>query len=261
MMRRNRADILGLIIVVGALVAVYLPLQAGPHQVYQAQLDQPLPAPRDASGPVIILHDRQGHVTPNRQGCQHTGAGNIDVTRPSADTVIFTMKGVAVAGSHPWHNSAAAQDFDLVQDFEIALEKPQGKRLALAMETRVIGLLRSSPGANVAEESGAVKVTLDHAEIFAAPVPSHSVSNGENLGINDHFGPVSIPVPPAKFRLHQIFHVGVVHGRTCCPHKASSAEFAPDPALEPIWISYWEPFHGANKKDFGFQVAIKASIE
>ena len=38
-----------------------------------------------------------------------------------------------------------------------------------------------------------------------------------------------------------------------------SAEFAPDPALDPLWISAFEPFHGAAKKDFGFQVTIKVA--
>jgi len=31
--------------------------------------------------------------------------------------------------------------------------------------------------------------------------------------------------------------------------------------FDPLWISYWEPFHGANKKDFGFQVTVKVSAE
>jgi hypothetical protein len=43
------------------------------------------------------------------------------------------------------------------------------------------------------------------------------------------------------------------------PCKAASAEFAPDPALDPLWISYWEPFHGATKKDFGFQITLKVA--
>jgi hypothetical protein len=43
--------------------------------------------------------------------------------------------------------------------------------------------------------------------------------------------------------------------------KAASAEFAPDPALDPLWISSFEPFHGASKKDFGFQVTIKVAVE
>jgi hypothetical protein len=42
---------------------------------------------------------------------------------------------------------------------------------------------------------------------------------------------------------------------------AASAEFAPDPALDPLWISYWEPFHGAAKKDFGFQLTMKVAPE
>jgi hypothetical protein len=43
------------------------------------------------------------------------------------------------------------------------------------------------------------------------------------------------------------------------PCKAASSELAPDPALDPLWISYWEPFHGIAKKGFGFQVTIKAA--
>ena len=35
----------------------------------------------------------------------------------------------------------------------------------------------------------------------------------------------------------------------------------PDPALDPLWISAWEPFHGAAKKDFGFQVTLKVAAE
>ena len=33
----------------------------------------------------------------------------------------------------------------------------------------------------------------------------------------------------------------------------------PDPALDPLWISAWEPFKGAQKKEFGFQVTVKVS--
>jgi hypothetical protein len=31
--------------------------------------------------------------------------------------------------------------------------------------------------------------------------------------------------------------------------------------MDPLWISYWEPFHGASKKDFGFQVTLKIAEE
>ena len=51
------------------------------------------------------------------------------------------------------------------------------------------------------------------------------------------------------------------HPKKLLPCKAASAEFAPDPALDPLWISAFEPFHGAQKKDFGFRVTIKVEPE
>ena len=58
-----------------------------------------------------------------------------------------------------------------------------------------------------------------------------------------------------------VVHIAVSNPHSLLPCKAASAEFAPDPALDPLWISYWEPFHGAIKKDFGFQVVVKAVAE
>jgi hypothetical protein len=63
------------------------------------------------------------------------------------------------------------------------------------------------------------------------------------------------------YTLHQTFTIAAQHRHSVVPCKAASAEFAPDPALDPLWISYWEPFHGAIKKDFGFQVIIKGAPE
>ena len=72
---------------------------------------------------------------------------------------------------------------------------------------------------------------------------------------------MSVPVKPGKYTLHQTFQVSATHPKSVLPCKAASAEFAPDPALDPLWISYWEPFHGANKKDFGFQITIRVLPE
>jgi hypothetical protein len=90
-------------------------------------------------------------------------------------------------------------------------------------------------------------------------VPDQAVGGAENLSVNDHDGPVSVTVPAGKYTLHQVFHLTAAHPRCILPCKAASAEFAPDPALDPLWISYWEPFHGAVKKDFGFQVTLKVA--
>jgi hypothetical protein len=64
-------------------------------------------------------------------------------------------------------------------------------------------------------------------------------------------------VTPGKYTLHQTFALAAHINNCVC--KRPSAEFAPDPALDPLWISYREPFHGIAKKDFGFQVILKVA--
>ncbi|MBI1918824.1 MAG: hypothetical protein HYS12_29385 [Planctomycetes bacterium] len=226
-----------------------------------ALLAAPPLAPAAAPAPTITLHERHGHVTPQRQGFTHTGGGNIDIAQPTPDTVVIVMTGVAVAGGHPCKDSVASQDFDLQQCFEVSVDKPERRKFQLSIEARVIGLLRShKKGGGAAEESGACATILSGpAELVTVCAPAHSVAGGENLSINCHEGPCIVPVVPGKYTLHQTFHIAATHPKALLPCKASSAEFAPDPALDPLWISYWEPFHGAIKKDFGFQVILKVS--
>jgi hypothetical protein len=220
------------------------------------------PAPAQVPVPTILLYERHGHVVPNRQGCNHTGGGNIDVAQPTPDVVIVTMSGVAVAAAHPTKDSVASMQFQLDQCLELA----GPPRCKLTMEARVIGLLRSHAAkcSCLKGNCGTAEVSMAHAalacdpaEIVAVSLEPHSVCCGENLSINDHTGPVTVVVSPGKYVLHQTFCIQAAHSRTVLPCKAASAEFAPDPALDPLWISYWEPFHGAIKKDFGFQVLLR----
>jgi hypothetical protein len=129
--------------------------------------------------------------------------------------------------------------------------------------TRVIGLLRSHrKGGGSAEEKGACATVLSGpAELVTVCAPAHSVGGSENLSINCHDGPATVPVVPGEYTPQQTFHISASHAHTLLPCKAASAEFVPDPALDPLWISYWEPFHGAIKKDFGFQVTLKVAPE
>ena len=214
------------------------------------------------SGPLttITLGPRHGQVTPVRQGFTHTGGGNIDVAQPAPDTVVITMTGVAVAGAHPCKDSLAALHFDLTQEFEINFEKPEIKKAKLTLEGRVIGLLRSHPHAGSAQEGpGVAAVSVGPIVVVSLALPPHTVSCGENVSINDRDGPVAVPVLAGKFTLHQTFDVSANHPHSLKPCKAASAEFAPEQALDPLWISYWEPFHGAAKKDFGFQITLKVA--
>ena len=218
-----------------------------------AQTPSPVPVP-----PVsITLGSRHGHVTPSRQGFTHTGGGNIDVAQPAPDTVIVTMTGVAVAGGHPVKNSVAALHFVLDQCFEIKFDDPKLKRARLSLEARVIGLLRSHSKGTAEEGPSCATVSCGPVQLLTVCAPHHAVSCGENLSVNCTEGPVVVPVAPGSYTLHETFVVQASHPRSLLPCKAASSEFAPDPALDPLWISYWEPFHGAAKKDFGFRVIIK----
>jgi hypothetical protein len=219
--------------------------------------------PYTAPSPTVdmTLYNRHGHVYPHREGCCHTGGGYIDIQQPTTDTIIGTMTGIGVATGSPCGAGVATQDFDLEQCFEVVFEKPEVKWAHLTIEARVIGLLRSeSSGGGSAEESNAcATIVAGPAQVVTVCAPPHSVAGGENLAINDHEGPLTVPITAGKYTLHQTFHVSAVHARSVLPCKAASAEFAPDPALDPLWISYWEPFHGNIKKDFGFQVTIKVA--
>ena len=70
-----------------------------------------------------------------------------------------------------------------------------------------------------------------------------------------------MPVTAGKYLLRQTFRVSATAHATVLPTKGPSAEFAPDPAIDPLWLSYKEPFHGAVKKDFGFQLTLKVTEE
>jgi hypothetical protein len=219
-----------------------------------------VPAAAQSAGPpvTITLHARHAHATPIRQGFTHTGGGNIDVAQPSADTVVITMAGVAVAGAHPCKDSVATLDFDLEQDLAIAIADPKVKKAKVSLEARVIGLLRSQKKGSAEQGKACASLSADAPGLC---VPPHHVCGGENLSINCHEGPVEMPITPGQFTLHQAFAITASHPHCVLPCKAASAEFAPDPALDPLWISYWEPFHGAGKKDFGFQVILKVAAE
>jgi hypothetical protein len=218
------------------------------------------PPPPTAPPVTITLQGRHGHATPVREGFTHTGGGTTDVAQPSPDTVIVTMYGVVVAGGHPCKDSVASLQFTLEQCFEITIDDPKVKRAKITIEARAVGLLRSEKkGAGTASMAQAcATVSCGPAQVVALCLEPHSVAGGESLSINDHLGPVSGPVASGPYTLNETFLITATHPRSLCC-KPASAEFAPDPALDPLWISYWEPFHGAIKKDFGFQVIIRVA--
>ena len=214
--------------------------------------------PAAPSTPTVSLQldDRHGHVTPLRVGFTHTGGGLIGVATPDTDTIVITFTGVVVAGAHPCKDSMAQMAFDLNQVLEVSWDSKDVKACKVTMDGQVIGALRSEcKGGGTAEESaGVFTLSGDGVETLALTVPGHSVA-GDNLGVNCHGGPVSASIKAGKYVLHGCWTIAASHPHGLCD-KAASADFDPA-ALDPLWISYWEPFHGIGKTTFGLQVTLK----
>jgi hypothetical protein len=208
----------------------------------------------------LVLGSRSGKVTPVRSGCTHTGGGNIDVQQPSPDTIVVTMTGVAVAYGSPTGSASASHVFDLVQQFEVSFDKPAVKAAKLTVEGRLIGFLRSHKVGS-ADVCASATVTSGASPGLTLAMPGHAVSSNESVAINDKEAPDGIVVAVGKYSLSQSFKVSATMPKSVLPCKAPSAEFAPDPALDPLWISAKEPFKGAAKKDLGFQITIKVTPE
>jgi hypothetical protein len=204
----------------------------------------------------LQLDDRHGHVTPVRVGFTHTGGGLIAVATPDADTIVVTMTGVAVAGAHPCKDSMAQLNFCLDQVLEVSWDSKDVKACKVTMDGQIIGALRSTckDGGSAEESAGSFVLSGDGFETLALTVPSHSVG-GDNLAVNCHGGPVSAGIKAGKYNLHGNWTISASHPRGFTG-QASSADFDPA-ALDPLWISYWEPFHGIGKTSFGLQVTIK----
>ena len=243
-------------IVIGGIGAI-----AGLLVTSLAAAEPPQPA---APAVQLLLGPGQGTATPHRTCCAHTGGGNVLVSQPAGDTIATSMTGVAVAKGNPLGDGVAGYSFELTQDFEVVASDPRVRTAKLLMEARVVGLLRG-PKCCCGNPGGSASVSVPaHAavqcgpqELLALSLPPHSASSGESLSVYNREGPVCALVAPGKYTLHEAFSIEAIGRKWGAPCKAPSAEFAPDGALDPRWISSYEPFHGAIKNSFGFQVILK----
>jgi hypothetical protein len=215
-------------------------------------------APKTGPAVSILLTDRQGRVVPLRSGSTRSGGGAIDVAQPSPDVVVVTLTGVVVAHDHPFWESSASMTFELEQCFDVVFAGDGVKGAKLTVEGRLIGLLRSGARGAASEGGGSATVRRGDVALLSVCTPDHAVAGGDNLAVNDHGGPRSVPVGPGPHVLQQSWQLTATHDKALLG-KASAAEFAPDPALDPQWISVQEPFHGFAKKDLGFQIILRVA--
>jgi len=215
----------------------------------------------DTSAPVVsfVLSDRHGHVAPVRTVATYSGGGLVDVQQSAPDTIVVTMTGAVVAAAHPCHATSATMSFDLEQCFDVVFEKPDIKAAKLTAEARVTGLLRGGRAGAVAESNGCATITRDGIGLVTLCVPDHGANGCENLSINDRSGSEAAIVGAGPHILHASWHIAASQPKAVLGRSAS-ADFAPEPAVDPLWVGGpRDPFHGLNKKDFGFQVILRVA--
>jgi hypothetical protein len=126
---------------------------------------------------------------------------------------------------------------------------------------RVVGLLRGGRVGSASESGGCATVGCGGAGLLTLCLPDHAVAGCESLSINDRAGPAEVPVGAGPHTLHAHWDLAAAQPRALI-EKAASAEFAPEPALDPLWVGGpRDPFHGAGKKDFGLLFVVKVAAE
>lgn len=206
----------------------------------------------------ILLRSRGAAVTPEKSKNSQTGGGYIQVTQVEPNTVMILMRGAVVAASHHKEGSAALQ-FELNQDFDIV---PAGNGLRpprIVLSAWVIGALSStSPEGGTAEQAaGCASVASSETPLLKACVNPHGVSAGQNLLVNDRFGPIEAAVVPGGYTLHQTFALRASQHHTCYHSGFAAADFDPDPRLDSQFNLVLKPFRAVPHRDFGFRVVLR----
>jgi hypothetical protein len=214
----------------------------------------------------ILLHSRGAAVTPEKSKNSETGGGFIQVTQVEPNAVMILMRG-AVAARADHKDGSAAMQFELNQDFEI-VPAPLRKGVVIRppriiLSAWVIGALSTSPvpeGGTAQQAPGCAEIVAGETPLLKICVKPHAVSGGQNLLVNDRFGPVEAPAAPCTgYTLHQTFALSASQAKTACHPGFAVADFDPDPRLDALWNPVLKPFRAVPHKDFGFRVLLRVA--
>jgi hypothetical protein len=149
--------------------------------------------------------------------------------------------------------------FDFDQALDVVFEQPDVKAAKLTVEARIIGVLRSGRK-GTASEAGA-SATVSGPAGTSVSLPERTAGGGESLSVNDKAGPAELAAAAGPYAVHACWQLAAAHPKALLG-KSASAEFAPDPALDPLWVGGpRDPFHGAGKKDFGLQIVLHVTAD
>ncbi len=207
----------------------------------------------------IRLGQREAQAVPQKTRHSQTGGGSIEVKQTAPNVVVITMRGAAVAGGN-FKPGAAALAFTLEQDFCIVPTRPCQRPPRLGLAGRLIGTLASSEqtalGSGSAEQGSASAIVCAAGEnLLDFAIPSQGVVAGQKTFLNKRSVPVDAVVTPGKYQFRQTFQIAAAQPWNLC-HKASVADFDPNPQLDPEWHQALKTFRAVPRPDFGFRVVL-----
>lgn len=260
--------------------------RAGKDAKDKADKTEPLPLPKEAapaeppagdeSGPraarpplELVIVPGEATATPYRKGVSFANGGVIAVHQPNPTTIVVTMSGLAATNADLVCPSAAGYHFTLEQCFQVCFNSRRVKGAHLALEGRVIGLLRTNhelytcclwkKGGTASTDPAVATVGCGGVPMVGVELPARSICCTDDMSVYNHDGPYCVPVQPGKYELHGTWGFGTTHPPFCC--RGASAEFAPEPQYcqdnASWWFQHFHPFNGHATKDFGFQVTIR----
>lgn len=207
---------------------------------------------------VILLHSRGAAVTPEKSKNSQTGGGYIQVTQVEPNSVMILMRGAVAAASDHKDGSAALQ-FELNQDFEIVPARKEVRPPRIILSAWVIGALNSTDkeGGTAEQAAGCAVIQSSDTPLLKVCVNPHGTSSGQNLLVNDRFGPMEAAVASGGYTLHQTFALRTNQPKSCYRQGFATADFDPDPRLDSKWNPVLKPFRAVPHKDFGFRVLLR----
>jgi hypothetical protein len=198
-------------------------------------------------------------VSPKTRNRARADGGIIDVQASAANTITIALTGSPAADSYFGCTSTATQAFRLVQELEVTCSDPTASTVALALDSTLAGYVRSvrRAGASVRVAGVSLAPLSGGAPPLSLVHPPLSASGTDGKLCNQHLPPVQAPMMPlGRYVLTADLVLDTTASGICNAHAV--ADFSPDTSLPAEWVRMRDPFQGASKKSFGFNVVLTA---
>jgi hypothetical protein len=208
----------------------------------------------------VVLGGRTACATPTHRGQARAEGGSIDVQNPSSNAVSLILTGSVSANAYLGYPAESTVTFHVVQEFEITCTDPSVNRVALTLDSSLVGFLRARHKANGAMKLAAAKVCpvgWDSSPLVVAH-PSQAVDGRDARLCNQHLPPVVAQgMPLGRYVLTADFVLAADAMGILDAHSA--VDFSASTSLPTEWVRTRDPFQGVDKKNFGFSISLTAT--